>query len=326
MKGTTLLLALALAVTPLVDADEKRRLSLVSIEWPPFTDDAPAPRFALDLVRVGLGHAGLHAGTTIVPDGELIPSLREGRYEGSAALWRDEQRERFLLYSEPYLENRLMLVGLKGSDVSATELSALEGRRVGTVTGYSYGAEVAGASGVVFVEGATLQANLRDLLDGAIDYMLVDELVLQHIVEAYAAQCEEKLAIGSYPLVRRTLHFALRRDVADAASIIAAFNEKIRTMLADGTYNRILRLNWIEADVDGDGAVELVLHGDHAGESSPAGAYAALPGSAKEGKLRFIVGGKVYDDWNNVPDRYKISDPARHDPERSTANLVKIRW
>ena len=42
------------------------------------------------------------------------------------------------------------------------------------------------------------------------------------------------------------------------ADEIEKFNAEIKKMQADGTYNIILRLDWIRADVDGDGRTELV--------------------------------------------------------------------
>ena len=36
-------------------------------------------------------------------------------------------------------------------------------------------------------------------------------------------------------------------------SIISDFNRNIQSMMADGSYNEILELNWIKTDVDGDG-------------------------------------------------------------------------
>src|SRR3954449_8831451 len=86
-------------------------LALVSTAWPPFTNAPGQPRFALDLVEAALGRIGLTAKTTIVSADEFSPSLLGARYDGSAAAWKDPERERALIFSQPYLENRLLLVG-----------------------------------------------------------------------------------------------------------------------------------------------------------------------------------------------------------------------
>ena len=82
-------------------------------------------------------------------------------------------------------------------------------------------------------------------------------------------------------------------------------------MVTDGSYNRILQLNWIRADVDGDGNMELVLNGTRAGTAAPVSSYDVLSqnnNSASPGtQNRFFVEGKVYNGWDNVPNHYKVA-------------------
>ena len=63
----------------------------------------------------------------------------------------DADRERVLIYSEPYLENRLILVGRQGSDVSVTSLAALAGNRIALVAGYAYGEAAKAKEGPIIV-------------------------------------------------------------------------------------------------------------------------------------------------------------------------------
>src|SRR5262249_2758151 len=123
----TLLLALALASA--AGAQTLKPLRLVSTPWTPFTDNTGKPRFALDLVQAALERAGIPSNMTIVDEGKLTPSLLNGDFDGSAALWKDDERVKALVYSQPYLENRLILVGRQGSDTSAAKLTDLSGKR-----------------------------------------------------------------------------------------------------------------------------------------------------------------------------------------------------
>jgi hypothetical protein len=321
-----LLLAVALPA-----AAEPAELRLVSTVWPPFTDVVGKPRLASDLVHEALSRAGVGAETAIVADGLLVSSMRDGSHDGSGALWRSEERERFLLYSDPYMENRLVLVGHKGSDVSAASFAQLAGRRVALVKGYAYGMAVDDAAGPTFVLGDSVQDNVRRLLEGDVDYMLIDSLVIRYIVDRYRKDADEKLEIGSTPLARRTLHLAIRKDIEGAEAIVRRFNEQIRAMLADGTYNRILDLDWIRADVDGDGQAELVLQGERAGVDPPTDAYEVISGDEPKQdepkKLRILIGRSLYEDWESVPEQYKIPlPPSGTDPEPATAPLIKIKF
>src|SRR4029078_11175610 len=90
------------------------QLKLVSTAWPPFTNPPKQPRFALDLVETALGRIGVTAKTAIVSAAQYTPSLLSGLLDGGAAAWKDPERERELIFSQPYLENRLVLVGRHG--------------------------------------------------------------------------------------------------------------------------------------------------------------------------------------------------------------------
>src|SRR4029453_11159591 len=133
---------LVLIAASLAVSAQTKQLRLVSTAWPPFTNPPGQPRFALDLVEAAVGGLGLTTNTTIVDAAKFTPSLLSNQFDGSAAAWKDPERERALFFSQPYLENRLILVGRRGGDVSAASLAALKGKRIAIVEGYSYGGAV----------------------------------------------------------------------------------------------------------------------------------------------------------------------------------------
>src|SRR5580765_7023094 len=114
-------------------------LRLVSTAWSPFTNVSGQPRFALDLVEAALKRIGAASATSIVEPAKFTAALLSPTFDGSAAVWHSPEREQALLFSKPYLENRLVLVGRLGADVSAASLSALRGKRIALVEGYAYG-------------------------------------------------------------------------------------------------------------------------------------------------------------------------------------------
>ena len=240
---------------------------------------------------------------------DVIKSIKNGTYDGSAALWRTDERSEYLLYSAPYLENRLVLVGPKGSDVSATRMSDLKGKKVAVVGSYAYGAEVNDRSGVILIKTGSDQESLDKVLKAEADYMLADDLLMNYLIEHQTEEVNENLEIGKNTLFKRSLHFAVRKDHPNAEKIILDFNDQIVEMVKDGTYNKILSINWIETDVDGDGIAELVLGGNAAGTTAPSSSYSIMTQnqdiSMLEDKDRYYIDGQIYDGWKNVPDRYK---------------------
>jgi polar amino acid transport system substrate-binding protein len=326
----SLALGLSLAALSLAVSAQTAQLRMVSTAWSPFTNEPGQPRFALDLVEAGLGRIGVETTTTIVAAAEFTTSLLSDKFDGSAAAWKDAERERTLIFSQPYLENRLILVARRGGDVSAASLADLKGKRIAIVEGYSYGTAI-DQSGATVVRSRSEEDSLKLLLDSKVDYTLMDELVVQYIVHNYADEARTRLQIGSTPLLTRPLFLAVRRTVADAESIVNRFNAQLRGMIADRTYHRLLHVDWIQADVDGDGLVEFVPQSDRPGAAEPKRAYSLFyteptltPTPKTQG--RFLLGGSIYDGWTTVPDRFKVDDPKRPDPNRSTAAIFRFAW
>ena len=321
----------ALITSAQTTAVQSTSLRLVSTAWPPFTNDAGKPRFALDLVEEALRRINIKTTTAIVDAGQFTTSLLTGPFDGSAAAWRDAEREKALVFSRPYLENRLILVGRRGSDVSAASLSALTGKRVAIVGGYSYG-DLIDAAGPTFVRSLSEEDSLSQLLGSKVDYTLVDELVVQYILNNHPAEAQARLQLGTKPLITRQLYFVVRRSVPDAAAIVDAFNAQVRALIADGTYHRLLQVDWITADVDGDGTAEYVSRSTQAGKSAPQRAYPLL---STEGmgltqprvqlSPRLYIGGAFYNSWTDVPDHYKVSTD-RPAISRSTGSVFTFTW
>src|SRR5262245_37190602 len=327
ISGATFVLAIAAA--SLVFSAPTPPLSLVSTAWPPFTDAAGRPRFALDLVETALGRISLSAKTTIVSAALFTPALLGGTFDGSAAAWKDPERERVLLFSKPYLENRLVLVGRHGVDVSASPLSALKGKRVAVVEGYSYG-DALDSAGLLLVRSRSEEDSLSRLLKGSVDYTLMDELVVHHLVSSYPKESGTRLEIGSVPLLTRELYFAVRRSRSDAESIITGFNAQLVGMIADRTYHRLLHVDWIRADISGNGVPVYVPRDDRPGPAEPQRIYSLFstpqPTSRTPDKPGFYIGGNIYSDWASVPDSYKEVNPQPPDPRRSTATIFQFKW
>jgi polar amino acid transport system substrate-binding protein len=316
------------AIWPTPAAQQPTPLRLISTAWPPFTNPPGQPRFALDLVEAALGRIQLTSRTTFVSAPQFTSTLVSGLFDGSAAVWKDPERERSLVFSQPYLENRLVLVGRHGADVSAKTLEALAGKKIAVVDGYSYGDAVNGP-GPVWVRSQSEEDSVKRLLKGSVDYTLMDELVVEYLLSNYPKESGTRLEIGSTALITRDLYFAINRDRPDAITIMERFNAQLRGMIADHTYHRLLNVDWIRADVDGDGVPEYVPRTDRPGPLAPGHAYslfAPAPGAEAPTKPGFYLGGTIYSDWASVPENYKTSNSGRPDPSRSTASIFRFTW
>ena len=325
--------AVVIVVATPAAVQQKQMLHLVSTVWPPFTNAAGQPRLAVDLVHEGLRRVGVDAETTMVDDGALTPSVLTGKFDGSAALWRDAERERRLIYSQLYLQNRLVLVGRKGSDVSATTLAQVApGKRIALVEGFAYGDVLAAMKGPAYVPSRSVEDSLRKVLDGDADYTLMEELVIEYLTRDYPKESSDRLAIGATALLTRSLHFAVRREVPNAQQIVDRFNAELTKMVADRTYHRLLQIPWIEADVDGDGRTETVAASDQAGPNPPSRQYQLVTSTATSTttkpptQQRFYFGGQVWEGWSSVPARFKVGDPSKTPWGSTVSPIFAFKW
>ena len=287
---------------------QDRQLSLAVDLWPPFTDIEGEKSILTDLVLEALDRIEIKSTVKTIEFTEIFKEINSGKLDGSPALWINDQRKENCFFSKPYFYNQLILVGRKGSDVSATSFDDLSGKKIGVINNYAYG-DFDNNQEIVIVSDLSNQKNLENLLSGKIDYMLVDALLIQYLLKYQLNDVTAFLAIGQQPLLVKSLHLALGKQVQNAEQILQQFNEEIEEMIADESYNRILELNWLKADIDGDGKMELVLGGDKAGTSAPQNIYGLmLDTSYKENNppQRYYVDGKLYETWDNVPQSYKL--------------------
>ena len=178
--------------------------------------------------------------------------------------------------------------------MSATSLVDLAGKRVALVAGYAYGEAVETTDGPIFVDSNSEENNVAKLLDAEADYTLMDDLVIQYLISNHGEEARTRVAFGSTPLLTRSLHLAVRRSLPDAESIISRFNAELRGMIADRSYHRLLHLDWIRADGDGDGRTEHVPHDDQTGPHPPEHSYELFamgspttePGRTRRGTVR----------------------------------------
>lgn len=298
-------------------------LKLVAPTWPPYAGPTGEDRVAVELVETALKRAGIDATVVVRSEASVIEQVAPGEYAGSVAVWKSAARAERLAFSAPYLENRLVLLGRSGAEVDRP-LAALKGKKVGLVTGYAYGDAVTEVAGPTFVRHENAAANLRALLEGEIDYMLADALLVHHLFQGQPERARELLTVGEKTVATRTLHLALRKNVPEARALLARFDAAVETMVKDGTFNRVLGVDWVRADVDGDGRAELVA-GERAGEVAPARSYDIFTSRGLPGDDRvYVIDGVTYRGWDEVPDRYK--KPVEHRMKQSKTGVVLMRF
>ena len=331
--ATIIGLVLLLSITSFAGTSKSSQLKLASDIWPPFTDVVGKPRQALDLVQAALGHSQTNNRIHITSWGEVLEGLKNDTIDGCAAIWRTHEREQYLLFSKPYLENRLVLAGRAGTVKDKTGLTELKGKRVALTRGYAYGPFLEQTKGVIMVFGDSDAVNLKAVLEGKADYMLADELVMYRLFENYPEKARKLLSIGTNPVTTRALHFAVRKNYPDAEKIIDSFNNSIRHLIRDGTYNQLLQVSWIRADIDNDGVEDFISSGTFRSIEPKVGTGYDLFQSNTDttqpkNEPSYMINGKKYRSWNEVSRVFQGAEHERVEkpPRQDEAGLVLFQF
>lgn len=282
---------------------QRQELNLASDVWPPFTNVDTEKSIATDLVQIALERIEISSKSNITNFDEVLVGIENKNYNGSAALWKTDKREKTLLFSEPYLQNQLVLVCLKGGNVNIESVSELTDKKIGVTEGYAYDEDLLKARNLELVFSDNDQKNLENLIYKKVDYILVDDLLIKYLLKYQLDEVHKYLSISDKPFQIKPLHFALHKSTPNAVEIISKFNEEIKSMLKDGTYNSIIGLSWIQVDINNDGVNELVLKGISAGLEAPEEAYSVFYDSNQS--KGFYINEVYYTSWDKVPEKYK---------------------
>jgi polar amino acid transport system substrate-binding protein len=305
-----LVLLSVLGVAALGTAAPPAPLRLVADEWPPFTDVEGKPRRALALVEAGLRRGSVRTSFNVLKWTSAMSLLARENFDGVAAMWKTPEREKTLLFSKPYFQNRLLLVGRLGDNVSAASVGKLQtGKRLALTNGYGYSDSVAKAANVKVIYYDTDADCLRAVLAKQADYLLLDELVIRHLFRHFPEKAPKLIVVGQTTMDEHTLHLALRKNYPNAAQILADFDRNMTSMLADGTYNVLLDVPWIQMDTDQDGDMEYIASSRATAQADgdPSKTKAGYPvfngashapntGRAPE----YVIDGKSYNSWGDA--------------------------
>jgi len=272
----------------------EQSLTLGNSDWPPFIIKGQTQGASERLVCEALNRAGWNCSVKVYDWDQVLKDANEGVVDGIAAVWRTPKREEYLLFSEPYLTNRIVPVIAKDSQIFVQKVSDLSGWRVAMAHDYAYGDEIAKArSSMTIVPVASSAEAFQAIQEDKADIALVDDLVARAQMESDAGAA---LTMINAVLAHRELYVAVSRKHPRAEQIISDFHHHYEIMLKDGVVNDILDVDWLATDIGNDGQLDLVLRSgvsfDDLGAPEQEGTTYALGQSQYQSMLQKNLGDK----------------------------------
>lgn len=230
---------------------------LGAVAWPPFVLEGDEEGTAEELVCTAFRRAGWSCTVKTAEWNRVVEEARSGAIGGLVGVWRNRELSQFLLFSKPYLSNRIVPVVNRDAAAEIASIEDLAGLRVALVQDYAYGDEI-DETQVAFqrIGSADFVSAMQAVQDGRADVALVDELVALHELkkESVAGVTALKVALAD-----RELRFAVPVEHPQASRLLEDFHRAYQSMLEDGTVNEILEIDWVASDFGHIGRTDLVL-------------------------------------------------------------------
>ncbi|MEA2093225.1 MAG: transporter substrate-binding domain-containing protein [Pseudomonadota bacterium] len=210
--------------------------------WPPYAaKELPGQGLAVELVTTALQNAGYTVHLRVDSLDRIVEGIKLGVYDVFATPWYSDARNRYLDFSDPYLESTIRFIKRKETDFKYTGLAGLKGMTVGVVQDYAYDPAFSQAHDFNKISERNLIQNLLKLTQRRVQLTLDDELVLQYEINRFMPRAMENLELVQRPLALRGVHIGVSRENPEHAKIVADFNKAIKEMINDGSYSGIMQ-------------------------------------------------------------------------------------
>jgi polar amino acid transport system substrate-binding protein len=224
----------------------EQTLRLMANTSPPYSDDKlPERGLALELVEHIFSRTDYKPDIAIDSWSRALEGASIGVYDALAAAWYSDERNEAFLFSEPYLDSKLIILKARSTPGRYTQLKDLAGARLGVRTDYAYGIDFSQVPELQLVEENHLIQNLLNLLNGKVQFVIGDRRTVVFQLNEYLKDQIHKFEVLEIDLPGRARHVAASRQAAGHEDVINAFNKALAEVRKDGSYAAIIR-KWDE--------------------------------------------------------------------------------
>lgn len=239
---TRILISIILAVLLLsTSAFAGQKIVLTSGEWPPYiSQEFKHGGLGTKIVTEALGLAGIEVEYVYMPWKRGLESVKEGQYIGAMGWSRTEEREQYLLYSEPIFAPETVFFHRKDTKFDWTTLDDIGTMTVGGTLGYSYNdflRPIIRKKGGKLDIAPTDQMSMLKLVDGRIDIFPCARAVGYYLLRAKLLPgLADTITSHPKPLMQKSVHLVISKNAENAQEIIDRFNEGLLQMRRDGRF------------------------------------------------------------------------------------------
>jgi phospholipid transport system substrate-binding protein len=240
-------LAQAIALLAAEYKSENPVLKMAGHSWEPYiSNQLPANGLAVNIVTEVLSRTGYQVEMEFMPWQRVVEGMTTGNIDISVASWYNETRARETQFTNPYLNNNLVIVKRKSDKLNYSTPAEFKsyvnnrGYRLGVLKDYAYGDYFSEIKPLVSLNVYKYCKQLvREVANKSTDLALLDNWTVQNSLDS-SKNIANHLEIMP-TLIERSLHVTISRERTDHQAIAEAFNKSLAEMKHDGSYQEILK-------------------------------------------------------------------------------------
>jgi ABC-type transporter MlaC component/ABC-type amino acid transport substrate-binding protein len=240
-------LAKAISLLATEYKSETPTLKMAGHVWEPYiSNHLPANGLAVNLVTAVFARAGYQIEMQFMPWQRVAEGLSNGDVDLSVASWHSPTRAQEALYTAPYLTNELVIVKRKLDLLNFTnnqefkDYVSQKSYRLGVFKEFGYGEQFDEIAPLVSLNYYKYcKSMLRDVATKSTDIALIDHWTAENSL-LKSKNIADHLEVIPTPLISRSLHTTISLKRNDRDIIASAFNQALKEMKDDGSYDKIL--------------------------------------------------------------------------------------
>lgn len=232
------LLTLALTIAPSAHAQHIR---MCTVSWAPFYGpDLPRNGFITAITKAAFEAAGHTASVEFMPWARAMLEVRQGDRDMLLGLYLTEERAAAYKFTDRLYPTTNVLVAGKQLGIRRfSSLHELEGYSIGFGRGWSFGEAFDNADFLDKQPTNDQLLSLRKLFAGRIDMVATSFGRFRYLARQEGFDLD-KTAILEPTLTSEYLYNAFSREIDNVDELIADFNQGLKRIREDGTFDRIL--------------------------------------------------------------------------------------
>ena len=220
----------------------ERYIRFVTCEWEPYYGSKLFNQgYVAELTREALKRVGYEMSIDFVPWKRALHDAKNGYYDALLGLYFNEERAQWVTYSQSIAEIQLVFFAKKGRQITWNKIEDLQGYTIGVRQGFVYTDEFDNASFLKKEAVRSDDLNLKKLLENRIDLILASRNVFLYWVKNNHPDKLENLVVVPKPLSKISIYHGFTKRNANNRSYVTDFDRGMEAIIADGTFEKILK-------------------------------------------------------------------------------------